>query len=462
MITAGSDDISVRMQRAQEYLNSTLRFTSKNTLDDLKEYLKRLGVPADGMKIVHVAGTNGKGSVCSQIASCLREAGFRVGLFISPHLSDIRERMTIDGEMISEEKFLACFETVRKEAEAAAGDGLPHPLYFDYLFLMAMIWFSEEKPDYLILETGLGGRLDATNSIDCKVMTVITRIGLDHTKYLGDTVGKIAAQKAGILRKDCPAVFLDDPREAFLSIKETAERVGAPVIAVTGSMWEVLRSDENGIDFLLHTRYDKNLRVHIPGRALYQCENAALAATAARILLGREGCTDCNVIRRGIENNRWPGRMEEILPDVWIDGAHNPDGMRAFLESIRNASERGVKGEQPVRRILLFSCMKDKDYRQELRMIGRSGLFAEIAAVPMSGSRALGAEDLRHLIGECADGVTVRSCASVDDAVRDYVLAKESGTEVYAAGSIYLIGEIRDLVEKRRREINENGITEGI
>ena len=123
MTTAGSDDISVRMQRAQEYLNSTLRFTSKNTLDDLKEYLKRLGVPADGMKIVHVAGTNGKGSVCSQIASCLREAGFRVGLFISPHLSDIRERMTIDGEMISEEKFLACFETVRKEAEAAAGDG---------------------------------------------------------------------------------------------------------------------------------------------------------------------------------------------------------------------------------------------------------------------------------------------------------------------------------------------------
>ena len=151
MTTAGSDDISVRMQRAQEYLNSTLRFTSKNTLDDLKEYVKRLGVPADGMKIVHVAGTNGKGSVCSQIASCLREAGFRVGLFISPHLSDIRERMTIDGEMISEEKFLACFETVRKEAEAAAGDGLPHPLYFDYLFLMAMIWFSEEKPDYLIL-----------------------------------------------------------------------------------------------------------------------------------------------------------------------------------------------------------------------------------------------------------------------------------------------------------------------
>jgi dihydrofolate synthase/folylpolyglutamate synthase len=202
---------------------------------------------------------------------------------------------------------------------------------------------------------------------------------------------------------------LTEPEEAYRVILEKAGEVSAPIFEVSPDMWKVNRADDKGIDFSFNSRYDKNLRITIRGGALYQCENASLAATACGIILRKEGKYDPELIERGIEKCFWPGRMEEILPDVWIDGAHNPDGMRAFLESIRNASERGVKGEQPVRRILLFSCMKDKDYRQELRMIGRSGLFAEIAAVPMSGSRALGAEDLRHLIGECADGVTVHS-----------------------------------------------------
>lgn len=442
-----SEDHSGEMLSAEEYLNSTLGFTSKNSPDELKKHLGRLPVTTAGIKIVHVAGTNGKGSVCSQIASCLREAGFRVGLFISPHLSDIRERMSIDGEMISEEEFLACFEIVREEARASAPDGLPHPLYFDFLFLMAMVWFSKEKPDYLILETGMGGRLDATNAIDDKVMTVITRIGLDHTKYLGDTLGQIAANKAGILRKDCPAVITDDPEEAYLSIKKTAERIGAPVITVTGSMWEVISAGENGIDFLLHSRYDKNLRIRMPHRALYQCENAALAVTAAQILLMEAGRCDSAALVRGIENNRWPGRMEQILPGVWIDGAHNPDGMRAFLDSVERSSE-SLRGQSGAKRILLFSCMKDKDYDKEMRMIASSGLFAEIAAVPLEGGRAMDAVQMRSMFGRYAKGISIIPCASVEDAVEKHVLGRESGTEVYAAGSLYLIGEIRKLVER--------------
>lgn len=461
MAVNGSEQHSAGMRMAEEYLNSTLEFTSKNSPDELREHLKRLPVPEAGMKIVHVAGTNGKGSVCSQIASCLREAGFSTGLFTSPHLTDIRERMIFDGEMISEEEFLSSFETVKREAQAAARDGLPHPLYFDFLFLMAMVWFSKKKPDYLILETGMGGRLDATNCVSGKVMTVITRIGFDHTKYLGDTLDKIAANKAGILRKDCPAVILDDPQEAYLSIKKEAERVGAPVITVTSSMWEVISAGENGIDFLLHTRYDKNLRISLPHRALYQCENAALAVTAVQILLRKAGRCDSGAVVRGIGNSRWPGRMEQILPGVWIDGAHNPDGMKAFLESVE-ISSKSLKGNEGVKRILLFSCMKDKDYDEEMRMIGRSGLFAEIAAVPMRGSRAMDAEEMCGMFSRYAANARIIPCASVEDAVEKYVLGRESGTEVYAAGSLYLIGEIRGLAYKSRREASKNGITEGI
>ncbi len=431
----------------EEYLNATPRFAKKSTLTNLRKYLKRFGDPQKGMKIIHVAGTNGKGSVSSQIGSCLREAGFHTGLFTSPHLTDIRERMAVDGEMIPEDRFTGLFSTVLTEVLKAEEDGLSHPLYFEFLFLMAMLWFSEKKPDYVILETGVGGRLDATNSVEDKVMTVITRIGLDHTLYLGNTIPEIASEKAGILRKGCPAVFLCEPAEACAVIKEKAEEVGAPVYEVSRQSWRVNRADENGIDFSLYNSYDKNLRIFLPGRALYQCENAALSAQAAGILLDAEGIHDPGIIQRGIEKNIWPGRLEEILPGVWIDGAHNPDGMRAFLESIRSTAESCDRERAGTKRMLLFSCVRDKDYTNELKMIAEYGLFTDIAAVPMRGGRALDAESLLRSVGEYAPGITVHECDCVEDAVNRFILNRNTDTEVYAAGSLYLVGEIRGLLQ---------------
>ena len=431
----------------EKYLNATPRFTKKSTLADLGKYLKRLGNPQKGMKIVHVAGTNGKGSVSSQIASCLREAGFHTGLFISPHLTDIRERITVDGEMIPEDRFVELFKAVRNEAAEAEEEGLSHPLYFEFLFLMAMLWFSEKKPDYVVLETGLGGRLDATNSVQDKVMTVITRIGIDHTAYLGTTIAEIASEKAGILRKDCPAVFLNEPDEAYKVIKQKAEELGAPVYKVSRRSYRVNRADENGIDFSLYNSYDKNLRIFLPCRALYQCENAALAAEAAGILLDAEGIHDPGIIQRGIEKNIWPGRLEEIRPGVWIDGAHNPDGMRALLESVKSTAEASGGSPAGKRRILLFSCVKDKDYTEELQMIRESGLFTDIAAVPMRGGRALDSGSLLRSVGEYASGITIHECDSVEDAVNRFIMDKDEDTEIYAAGSLYLVGEIRGLLQ---------------
>ena len=448
---------TAEMKRAVEYLDRTPKFAKKNSLDTIREYLRRLGDPQSGMKIIHVAGTNGKGSVCNFLSSCLRESGHSVGLFISPHLITIRERMSVDGELISEEEFLGAFRRVMNVYEAAEGGELPHPLYFEFLFLIGMLWFSEKRPDYLILETGLGGRLDATNSLPDKVMTVITRIGLDHTAILGETLGEIAREKAGILRKGCPAVFLDEPEEAYRAIRKAAEETGAPFSIVSRDQWEVLGRSENSIDFLLCSGYYKNLRMRVPVAAPYQCENAALAAEAFRILISgmdeENGCGPdpavVKALRSGLAESFWPGRMEEILPDVFIDGAHNPDGMRAFLESVKMIAEGDDPATAPEKRILLFSCVRDKNYREELRMIVDSGLFTDIVAVPMQGQRALGAEELKACIAEYADkadGIRILETESVRDAVNRFILHRESGAQVFAAGSLYLIGEIRGLI----------------
>ena len=357
----------------------------------------------------------------------------------------IRERISIDGEMIPEEEFLALFSRVKQECLRAAEEGLPHLLYFEMLFMMAMLWFSEKKPDYVVLETGLGGRLDATNAVEEKEAAVITRIGLDHTALLGNTEAEIAGEKAGILRKNCPAVFLTEPREAYEVILEKAEEVCAPVFEVSPDMWKVERADDNGIDFSLDSRYDKNLRITLKGGALYQCENASLAATACGILLRKEGRYDPEIIERGIEKCFWPGRMEEIQPGVWIDGAHNPDGIRAFLESARGiCGQKAHSGDG--RRILLFSCVSDKDYSKELEMICRSGVFTDLVAVPMAGKRALDAYSLRQYMNRYSSGMNIHETKSVKDAVESFINDRDPKDRVFAAGSLYLIGEMRSLI----------------
>ena len=439
------NETGINMKEAERYLDSTPRFTKKSSLENLKKYLERFGHPERGLKIVHVAGTNGKGSVCAQIASCLREAGFRTGLFISPHLSVIRERISLDGEMIPEDDFLALFNRVKEECLSAGEEGLPHLLYFEMLFMMALLWFSEKKPDYVVLETGLGGRLDATNAVEKKEAAVITRIGLDHTALLGNSEAEIAGEKAGILRENCPAVFLTEPGEAYEVILEKAREVCALVFEVSPDMWKVERVDDNGIDFSLDSRYDKNLRITLRGGALYQCENVSLAATACGILLRKEGRYDPGIIERGIEKCFWPGRMEEILPGVWIDGAHNPDGIRAFLESARGIRDRKDHRDNG-RMILLFSCVSDKDYSKELEMICRSGVFTDLVAVPMAGKRALDAYSLRQYMNRYSSGMKIHESGSVKEAVERFIICRNASDRVFAAGSLYLIGEMRNLI----------------
>lgn len=446
---------------AVAYIERIPRFAVKSSPETTRIWLDLLGEPDRGQRIVHVAGTNGKGSVCSYLAHILREAGYSVGLFTSPHLTDIRERMEVDERKISEEAFAAEFGKVRELVRGH--EELPHPAYFEFLFLMAMDWFQRQMPDYLILETGMGGRLDATNTVLSKEMTVITRIAMDHMQYLGDTIPKIAAEKAGILRAGTPAVFLEEPSEAFRTILQRAVAIGAPAYTVASKTFTKSGVSHGGVDFSFCTRYDYTLRARLHTPALYQAENAALAAEAALILNQRihergDRALTQSAICRGLERAQWPGRMEEILPGVWLDGAHNPDGFRAFLESVRRSTESRTQG----RRFLLFSSVRDKQYREELQMIVRSALFTDLVAVPMQGSRALTRRELEEAAEEQTQtGGTLRfhEVSGAEEAAEKYVCGRDPEDAVYIAGSLYLVGECRALLKGAQK--SESGSKQG-
>ena len=336
----GNDMIT--FEEAVAYLKDMPRFTvKKNPADsrDLKWFLKKLGNPEKDLRIIHVAGTNGKGSVCAYMSSILQQAGYRTAVFTSPHLVDMRERFTVNGEMISEEAFLQAFSAVGAALQEAnpVNPGVLLPgeeanpefvlNFYEYLFCMALLCFAEEKPDYCIIETGLGGRLDATNYVDNKLLTVITRISLDHVQYLGDTTAKIAAEKAGILRPGVPVVYLDGDADASAVICRKASELGAPQIPVSKKDYTFLGFRKKYIDFSLRSEYYNYISLTLHTIARYQMENAALAVRAVEVLFrstdteehgGRlcagAGCPTAEEIRQGILGCFWQGRMEEILP----------------------------------------------------------------------------------------------------------------------------------------------------
>ena len=460
----GNDMIT--FEEAVAYLKDMPRFTvKKNPADnrDLKWFLKKLGNPEQNLRIIHVAGTNGKGSVCAYMSSILQEAGYRTAVFTSPHLVDMRERFTVNGKMISEEAFLQVYRAVGDALQEAnsvntgvllsGGEAAPEFVlnFYEYLFCMALLCFAEEKPDYCIIETGLGGRLDATNYVDNKLLTVITRISLDHVQYLGDTTAKIAAEKAGILRPGVPVVYLDGDADASAVICRKASELGAPQIPVSKKDYTFLGFRKKYIDFSLRSEYYNYISLTLHTIARYQMENAALAVRAVEVLFrstdteengGRlcagAGCPTVEEIRRGILGCFWQGRMEEVLSEVYVDGAHNDDGIRAFLDTVE---QDGCTGG----RRLLFGVAADKDCRHMIQRVITSGLFDHIAFTHMRTERSLSMEEFRDLLAAYPGHYTMYTEA--DTALREQLGEKRPGERLYIAGSLYLVGEIKESLD---------------
>jgi len=284
ILESASSGIGVSVRECEDFLNRIPGFTDKHTIEDTRDFLEFLGNPDENMKIIHVAGTNGKGSVCSYLTSILMRAGYKVGTFVSPHLVKVNERFLVDGRMISDSLFTEIFvETLQRVMEYGK-DGY-FPTYFEYLFFMAMLLYDVYPVDYLILETGLGGRLDATNSIGRPEINIITEIGFDHMQYLGNTIEEIAGEKAGIIRPGVPTVFFDKQQESTEVIKKKALELDSRAVIIQEKDIENVRGicDENGnkfIAFSYNSLYDKYVDLKLSTQARYQAENAAIAVTA--------------------------------------------------------------------------------------------------------------------------------------------------------------------------------------
>ena len=427
-------------EEAVNYILDVPRFTKKNVPEDREHFFDFLGRPGERAKIVHVAGTNGKGSVCAFVTSVLERAGISTGLFSSPHLVDIRERFRLNGEMISREAFASCLNRVMDSLElfrAETGKAEYHPTFFELLFFMGMLWFSDQKAEAIVLETGMGGRLDATNVVRRPVVCVITRIGLDHMEYLGDTKEKIAAEKAGIIKPRVPVVFWDEDPSVSRVIVEKAKKIDAETIPVSEEEVGFFNFKNKTVDFSMRSGYYEYIRVCLHTPAVYQRQNAALAVRALEVLNGKlmqEPEAAKRITREAIEEGlsaaHWSGRMEEVLPGVLIDGAHNEDGVHAFLESVRHD---GCEG----RRSLLFSVVSDKRAGRMAEQILESGLFSRIVAAPMKSGRSLTREQL--------DEIWMGQAELYDSPEKAFdTLIREKGKKdmVYAAGSLYLAGQL--------------------
>ncbi len=399
-----------------------------------------MGNPAMESRFLHVAGTNGKGSVCAYLRHILSEAGITVGMFTSPHLVTIRERIMINDRLVTEAEFVAAFQAVKEAAERFSHyqNAAFHPTFFEFLFYMAMKIFFRHAPEYIILETGLGGRLDATNAIPSPKVCVITPVGYDHMEFLGDTLPEIAGEKAGILKPGVPAVIWDEREEVTRKLTAAAAKTGCPLFPVKPPDIKILQIENKTIDFSFHSRYDMYVRLCLSTPAIYQTANAALAVRAAELLEDKRISWD--LIRGGLLRTHWPGRMEEIEKQIFLDGAHNEDGIKAFLDTVRADGCRG-------KRFLLFGGVRDKQYGRITDMLIRSGLFAEAAAVPLLNSRSLSMEELTQVFGGC---VCLPAAVYEDVGAGFAALKRKKKDEdaIYITGSLYLAGQIKRGKEK--------------
>lgn len=371
---------------AVDYIETIPKFTVKHPPEHTRELLSRLGNPQEGIKIIHVAGTNGKGSVCAYLNAMLLAGGKKTGLFTSPHLVRINERFQINGEDVSDEQFLNAFLKVEKAAKEYEAEGEGHPSYFETLFLMGMLIFKEAGVEYLVMETGLGGRLDATNVVEKPLACIITSISRDHTEYLGDTLEAIAGEKAGIIKAGVPVIYdASQPGPASV-IAAKAKEMGSPAWPMEPSFYEMKTQSREGITFTFAYPGGEKAELAIPYVAEYQMMNASLAFYTMHILQDVHDIPK-NVLAEGLSKIKWPCRMEMAAPGVIIDGAHNEDGIAQFVSTAGYfAKENEIT--------ILFTAVADKHYHEMIGEICEGIHPSHVVATQIDGSRVVPAEVL--------------------------------------------------------------------
>ena len=414
-------------QEAVAYIDTFQWQAHAPGLERIRTLLHALGDPQKELKFVHVAGTNGKGSVCAYLASVLRCAGYRVGLCTSPFLEDFRERIQADGKLIPPEVLGELTELARPAAEAMED----HPTEFELITAVAMLYFRRCRCDIVVLEVGLGGALDASNVIDVPEAAVITAMGMDHAAILGPTLADIAAAKAGIIKPGGAVVSFGGCPEADAVIRERCREQGAQLTEVDFSRLRVVGTGLDGTDL----EFAPYGALHVPLVGLYQAKNAAVAVTTVEVLEKRGWEISRRALEQGLASVCWPGRLEVVRrtgPVILRDGAHNAHGMAATVESLR-ALFPGKK------LTILMGVMADKDVEDMLKLL--APIAGQVFTVRPESPRAMPAEELAALVNRY--GVPAVPCAGVAAGLQAAAEAAGADGAVCALGSLYLVGKVR-------------------
>ncbi|PKM52431.1 MAG: bifunctional folylpolyglutamate synthase/dihydrofolate synthase [Firmicutes bacterium HGW-Firmicutes-7] len=422
-----------------EYILSIPLFGKKSGHQNIKELLWRLDNPQLKLKYIHVAGTNGKGSVCTMLSFIYTEANIKVGLFTSPHLIKINERIKINNLDISDVELTNTFNKVKKVIDEMIKVGFNHPSFFEVLFVIAIQYFAEQKIELIILETGLGGRLDATNIIENPLVSVITQIGLDHTEILGDTLEKIAIEKSGIIKHGCPTVISKQEDIVLTVIKKICKEKNSILEEVMPLNYTILKRTDKSIDFSLNNKYYYYDKISLNTCATYQIMNVATALNTVEALR-YEYPINVGTIEKALNKFYWPGRMEFINDWIVLDGAHNESGIKTFIENIKECFAH--------RRItILFTAMKNKEYDLMVKALSLCSNIDEIVLTRVNDSRCLDTDSLKNsFIKYGFKNIHIE--IDIEKAINKHY--KVENRLLCCVGSLYLVGEIKKILQEVR------------
>ncbi len=415
---------------AKSYIESAVKFGSKLGLETITALCARLGNPQDSLRFVHVAGTNGKGSISAMIASIMKQAGYITGLFLSPHMAEHRDSVLINGEMIPEAAFAATMTDVKEASDALAEEDI-FATEFELLTACALMWFHRSGCDIVVLETGLGGRLDATNVVQTTLVSVITAIAMDHMQYLGHTIEQIAVEKCGIIKPGSVTVcYAEQPETALNVITSAAAAKGNDIIIPDRGQ---LVPEDNGLSGIAVNYRGISARLRLPGR--HQAGNAAVAIETVFALRERYGfdIPDAAIVV-GLEAAYLPARQELLArnPLVLLDGAHNLQGIEALVDTVK----RDLAGR---RLAVVLGMLRDKQYDECIGIM--AGLADKLFAVRPDNARALDAEEVAEAAK--AHGGEAQAYSDMDEAVRSALEFSGADGAVVVCGSLYIADKMR-------------------
>ncbi len=421
-----------------EYISDLSRYGSVPGLDSIRELLRRLGNPQEQTPVVHIAGTNGKGSTLAYLRAILSEAGYRTGSYSSPAVMDYRERYTVDGIMIAKTAFARLLEPVAQAAGEMEAEGLAHPTAFEIETALAFCFFAEKKCDVAVVETGMGGELDATNLIEKPLVSVLASISMDHMQFLGKCLAEIARHKAGIIKEGAPVVSVMQKPEAMKVIGQAAKERHAPLFVADVSRASAVRYGLTGQSFNYGGM--RGLKISLGG--IWQIENAVLAVETVRALNGRGFTVSERALRAGLAGAVWRGRLTVLAkkPYFIIDGAHNADAAKKLADSLSFCFTNEPK-------VFIMGVLRDKEYGAIIEYMAPMA-DQIITVTPPDNPRAMQAYELAQEVSGVNGHVT--AAGSIEEAVEmAYLLTPPDGV-ILAFGSLSYLGRLTAIVEARQ------------